>query len=169
MSNAKAKHQFENPSLATDQERVAANIAKMGAAVGVKSETASSPNLAGTDVDPKKDMSDDEFAATEFEAWVREEDEWTPPSNEEWVGLINPHLVTIRIAWYVLHKTKPELIDVVRKLLTEDDGEGKDMVTSTFDHLSSTSDMLKGMLSIVDTALARLIVAGMNIPHAEDQ
>src|SRR5690606_31820705 len=49
------------------------------------------------------------MAALEFQAWRHQPGEWSPPSNEEWARLANPHLVSVRLAWLSLHKSKDEL------------------------------------------------------------
>lgn len=146
MKKAIADHKLDDRMLDDDRANVAANIEKMMAAVSADEE-----------------MSDEDFAATEFEAWLHQDGEWTPPTNEEWVELANPHLATIRIAWATLHKTKPELIETIEKLLRDNEEDGQGFITETLDGFLHTSNYLKGLLAIVDIALGRLLVAGMNV------
>jgi hypothetical protein len=141
---------FDGASIATDKERVDANIAKMQAAI--------------EDAQPSE-MTDAEFAAMQFEAWVHSDGEWTPPSNEEWAKLANPHLVMLRVAWLTLHKTKVEAIDMAQKLADEKPTEGESFLIETLDNLQHTADWFRGLLAICDLAVARLLVAGMNVPE----
>ncbi|MBB3408290.1 hypothetical protein FHT87_002193 [Rhizobium sp. BK316] len=148
MSGAFKQHQHDSSAFASDGERIAAGIATMVAAVSDEQS---------------RDMSDQEFAACEFEPWKHEEGEWTPPTNEQWARLANPHLIMVRVAWLTLHKTKEELIEMVEKMIAEEDGENN-LLIATLDNLVATSDMFKGFLSICESAMARFMVAGMNIP-----
>jgi len=147
MANALKMHEYDVSSLTTDRERVAENIATMVAAIGDE---------------PPRDMSDEEFAACDFEPWQHTEGEWTPPTNEEWARLANPHLMMVRVAWVALHKSKDELIEMAEGMFKEEDGE-ENLLFATLDRLVETSNMFKGFLSVCDAAMARLMVAGMNI------
>ena len=100
------------------------------------------------------DMSEAEFAAVDFEPWVHTPDEWTPPSNVEWAALANPHLVTIRIAWLIMHKSKTELIEMI-------EGLERDVAVEMLDRLLDTSRWIKGLHCIADGALARMMCAGL--------
>lgn len=106
----------------------------------------------------QSDMSKEELAATDFEPWDVSQCVWSPPTNEQWVRLANPYLVTIRIAWVMLQKTKPELIEVVSNL------EGQGMAESTLERLTETEDFLTGLLEVVKVAQARFICAALNVP-----
>lgn len=106
----------------------------------------------------QSDMSDEEFAATEFEPWDVNQCAWALPINEEWARLANPYLVSIRIAWVMLQKTKPELIEVVSNL------EGHGMAESTLERLTETEDFLTVLLKVVKTAQVRFICAALNVP-----
>jgi hypothetical protein len=68
-------------------------------------------------VGPYSDFEDIEaLAACEFEPWKQSEGSWKPPSNEEWTRLANPHLISVRLARLILHKSKDELVEVADKL-----------------------------------------------------
>lgn len=101
------------------------------------------------------DMTDEQFAALRFEAWVHTADEWKPPTNVEWANLADPHLITIRIAWLIMHKTKPELVQMI-------EGMDKDLFKTTFGRIDRTSEWLKGLDAIVTGAVARLACVGMS-------
>lgn len=109
--------------------------------------------MAKTDNSTEMPATLDQMASLNFEPWKHEEGEWTPPSDEEWARLANPYLVTVRIAWLVMHKSKPELIEMLDAL--EDDA-GHDMK----DRFIGTIEWFKGMLAILEGAEARILCAG---------
>jgi hypothetical protein len=43
-------------------------------------------------------------------------DRWTPPTNEKWSRLANPYLVSVRLAWLTLRKSKDELVATAAQL-----------------------------------------------------
>ena len=51
-----------------------------------------------------------------FEPWKTTDVSWTPPSNEEWARLANPHLISVRLAWLTLQKSKDDLVTVANEL-----------------------------------------------------
>jgi hypothetical protein len=139
---------------------------------GALAEPVSSTNLAeGKQMNAHSDTTKTqdpatvaEFAALEFEPWQHKADEWTPPTNEEWERLANPHLITIRIAWLILHKSKAELVDMVAELF---DDEG-DVGPETFERLHDTAEWLRGLLKLVRGAEARLCAAGAVLELREE-
>jgi hypothetical protein len=61
-----------------------------------------------------------EMAAMNFEPWSPEDLEaFKPPSNDEFDKMAHAHLPTLRIAWLILAKTKPELVEMTRKINNE--------------------------------------------------
>jgi len=59
---------------------------------------------------PVETVSIDEMAMLEFTPWAEHDGEWTHPSDEEWSSLADPDLISVRLAWLTLHKSKDELI-----------------------------------------------------------
>ena len=100
-------------------------------------------------------------AALDFEPWKCPLGEWTPPSNEEWARSANPYLVTIRVAWAVVHKTKPEVMKFVEKI----DNDGGSAVTDGF--LDTISFLRACVLTLLEAAEARILVAGSAVEVAE--
>ncbi len=104
------------------------------------------------------EMTDEQFAAMAFEPWVHEEGEWTPPSNVEWARLANPYLVSVRMAWLTLYKTKPELVEMIegmdREGIFEPYGNG----------IRDSIEFFKAFLVVLEAAEARVICAGLSIP-----
>lgn len=113
-------------------------------------------NMTTDSMAPAAPATVEELAALDFTQWQRSPDEWTPPSNEEWADLANPNLVTVRVAWMVMHKTKAELITMLEEI---EDDLGDDM----FDRLQHTSDFFRGMLAVSEGALMRLCSAGASL------
>lgn len=95
----------------------------------------------------------DALGSMHFEPWKHEEDEWVPPSNEEWVKLANPHLITIRLAWLTMYKSKPELMQVIRDLPDE---EGHDLMV----RMIGSIEFFQGILALLEGAETRILCAG---------
>jgi hypothetical protein len=92
-----------------DRRRLLLGTGATAAALGAVS------TLPATELtETTEEMTDDQLAAHPFEAWVHTPDEWKPPTNVKWANLANPHLISIRMAWLIMHKTKPELIEMVK-------------------------------------------------------
>ena len=101
-------------------------------------------------------------ASLDFEPWEHTPDEWVPPTNAEWAKLANPHLVTVRMAWVMLHKTKPEMMTIVD---TMDEETGRQMM----DGFVGTINFFTGMLAIMESAEARIHCAGAAVIESEKQ
>lgn len=101
---------------------------------------------------PVEPASIDEMAALEFTPWQGHEGEWTPPTNKEWTGLANPHLVSVRLAWATLHKSKEELIAVAEQL-------GDKALMELVGQIGQSADWFEGMHRLLACAECRLICA----------
>ncbi len=108
------------------------------------------------------DMTDQQLAAITFEPWKHEPDEWTPPSNEQWARLANPSLVSVRMAWLTLYKTKPELVAMIEGM----DREG--IFIPYGNGIRDSIDFFKAFLVVLEAAEARIICAGLSIEDEED-
>ena len=93
----------------------------------------------------------EEAAVLEFEPWV---DCKEPPTNEEWIKLTSPYLVSARIAWVTCQKTKPELVQVV------DDLEEGQMTYDLFERFTEAQKFFQYFLNLFEKAEARIICAG---------
>jgi hypothetical protein len=69
-----------------------------------------------SDRDDKRPATAEEWASINFEPWAHADDEWTPPTNEEWREAAKTHLVTVRLAWAMLYRTKAELVQGLKDL-----------------------------------------------------
>lgn len=93
-----------------------------------------------------------EMAAIEFEAWQHTQDDWRPPSDEEWTTLAEQHIVVIRIAWAMMLRTKPEFIEELAAI-------GDEALAETLNHLAETEDFFRGVLGVLEAAHARALSA----------
>ena len=104
-----------------------------------------------------------EMAAMNFEPWSPEDLEaFTPPSNAEFDETAHAHLPTLRIAWLTLGKTKPELVEMLRKIDNEIGGE-------LMDGFISATAFFKQSLTILENAEARILCAGSVIEIEDGQ
>jgi hypothetical protein len=94
----------------------------------------------------------EELAGLEFQAWEHHSGEWRPPSNDEWAALANPHLISIRLAWLILHKSKVELVDANQTL-------GDDGVEALIQQIGQSAAWLKGLQEILLAAECRMMSA----------
>lgn len=56
------------------------------------------------------------MAAIDFEPLKELPATWQPPTNLQWAELANPHLISVRLAWLTLQKSKGELVDMASEL-----------------------------------------------------
>ena len=108
-----------------------------------------------------QEMTDEELAAMDFEPWQHVPGEWTPPSNVEWSKLANPYLVSVRMAWLTLYKTKAELVEMIegmdREGIFEPYGNG----------IRDSIDFFRAFLVVLEAAEARVICAGLNARESD--
>lgn len=101
---------------------------------------------------PVEPVSIDEMTALEFAPWQGHEGEWTPPTNAEWTGLANPHLVSVRLAWATLHKSKEELIAVAEEL-------GDEALMELVGQIGRSADWFEGLQKLLASAECRIMCA----------
>lgn len=100
------------------------------------------------------DWTDEEiakFAATDWQPW--DVSDCPLPSNQEWIDGINPYLVSLRLAWVTMGKTKAELVENVESL------EADDALRPMMDGLDSTERQMRGLYELASAAQARLLCA----------
>ena len=98
-----------------------------------------------------------EFAAKDFEPW--DTSECPLPTNQEWIDSINPHLISLRLAWVAMGKTKAELVEQL-----EADGVFKPML----DGIGDTERQMRGLHDLSSAALARLMCAATVVALRKD-
>ena len=94
----------------------------------------------------------EEMATVEFTPWARHDSEWTPPSNEEWTSLANPHLISVRLAWLTLHKSKGELIEAAEHL-------GGEALMDLVGQIGRSADRFEGLRQLLASAETRIMCA----------
>ena len=60
------------------------------------------------------------MAAQKFEPWTHSDDEWQPPTNEQWNNMVGWLLPQLRMMWLMLYMDKPRLIELVEDLVKDD-------------------------------------------------
>jgi hypothetical protein len=104
-----------------------------------------------------KPMTDEQWAAIEFEPWMHNEDEWEPPTDKEWADDIR--LPTVRLAWHLMHKTKAELVAGAAKM--EDKG------VRLIDGFAEAREFFERCVGVLEFAEIRLICAGTAVELKE--
>ena len=96
-----------------------------------------------------------ETAAMTFVPWVDGPDVWKPASNDEWLEAVNPHLVTARLAYGTMLKTKAELVESFEQLAED----GDDLVMRLVDQMQASRAWFEAYAALFDNAVKRTIVA----------
>jgi hypothetical protein len=106
-------------------------------------------------------MTDEQWAAMDFEPWTHKPDEWKPPTADEWrrehVNFVFPY---IRLAWETMYKTKAELMTIVEKL----DGEPLDELITG---IADSKEFFEMFVGVLQSAEIRLICAGTAVELKE--
>ena len=100
---------------------------------------------------PRKLVTMKEAAAMDFKPW---EADATPEETmvPELAEIENPHLIRCRIAYHLLHKTKPELVKMWEK--------DPDFVMKMMTDMENSRKLFHGMAELIHVASTRLFVAG---------
>ena len=98
------------------------------------------------------DFDADAFARLDFRPMTDLAANWTPPTNVEWTALANPHLISVRLAWLTLQKTKAELMQMAAEL---GDGALMDLVGQ----IGQSADWFEGLHKLLTSAECRIMCA----------
>jgi hypothetical protein len=101
----------------------------------------------------EKPATAEERAAIDFKPWVHADDEWTPPTEEEWREVAKTHLVTVRLAWHALYKTKAEMVTINREM---DEELGRQLMEA----FRTAIHFFESTAKILSLAETRIICAG---------
>jgi hypothetical protein len=93
-----------------------------------------------------------ESATVHFEAWEQAAEGWTPPTAAEWSLQAPEHLVAIRMAWWIMGRSKPDLAERLVKLTPEEEDEMLRLLLGSERRLRGLADLLSG-------AIARTMIA----------
>jgi hypothetical protein len=101
----------------------------------------------------------EEWAAMEFGPadWIQE-----PPTNEQWVNAINPHLVMARFAWHTCQKTKTELLDIIG------DDAHADVIQEAMKGMEQAKAFFQYFVDTIDKAQCRIVCAGTTLEVRDD-
>lgn len=77
---------------------------------------------------------------------------WLPPTNREWAQLANPHLISIRLAWLTLQKSKDELLAMADEL-------GDQAVIELVGQIGQSADWFEGLHKLLAGAECRIMCA----------
>lgn len=77
---------------------------------------------------------------------------WSPPTNAEWADLANPHLISVRLAWLTLQKSKADLVAMCDEL---DD----DAMTELVNQIGRSADWFEGLHKVLASAECRIMCA----------
>lgn len=113
---------------------------------------------------PSDDLTIDNVAPLKFRAWPDPKPtDARVPTNEEWCALANPHLVTLRVAWMLMHKSKADIVKIVGKMDADAkpyaDDDAPDPIKELFRMLDQSKDWFEGWQLFIDSATNRLTVA----------
>ncbi len=97
---------------------------------------------------PEED--DFDFGSLDFEPWVHEPGGWSPPSNDEWVKMVNPDLIILRLCWLTVHKSKLELTKIVHQM------EQEGILEELMQRAGETEDLFQAMITVLRGAQARI-------------
>ncbi len=92
------------------------------------------------------------MAELEFDPWETDATGWTPPTNAEWAQLANPHLISVRLAWLTLKKSKDELVAMAHEL-------GDDALTGLVRQIGQSADWFEGLHKLLASAECRIMCA----------
>ena len=105
-----------------------------------------------------KPMTDEQWAAMDFEPWTHNEDEWKPPTDKEWAD--DTRLPTVRLAWHLMHKTKAELMAGTAKM---GDKDGVRLIEG----IAEAREFFERFVAVLELAENRLICAGTAVELKE--
>lgn len=104
-------------------------------------------NPAGT-----PDFDIETMAQLDFSPLEEREGAWTPPTNDEWSRLANPHLISLRLAWLTLHKSKDDLVAMAEQL-------GDAALTELVTQIGQSADWFEGLQKVLASAECRIMCA----------
>ncbi|RWI92854.1 hypothetical protein [Mesorhizobium sp.] len=136
--------------------------AALGALASLPAVAGATP--AAPSVEPE--MTDAEFMALDWTPWEHHEGEFVPPTNQQWHDAVNPTLISIRLAWSIMHKTKPELIELLGGLDKERSAAENTMAVEMFERIDEAADLIDHLHAVLHGARSRILIAALNVGRA---
>jgi hypothetical protein len=88
-----------------------------------------------------------EVSAIDFEPWTEEDGTEMPLKPKEWLEM----LITVRIAWAVMFRSKPELVKGI--------GSSEDAFMEAMEVIGNVKDFLKDLTEMLGVAEMRLLAS----------
>jgi hypothetical protein len=122
----------------------------------VTNTTASEDALEWTDEEVVKLR---EAASVKWHQWEHTDNPaaWTPPTNDEWVGAINPHLFIVRLAFASMFQSRRQTMTTLQGL------EADSLHEELLEGISDAIEFFKPILDTLKAAEARFIIAAATI------
>jgi hypothetical protein len=98
------------------------------------------------------DFAIEAMAQLDFRPLDEREGTWTPPTNDEWSSLANPHLISVRLAWLTLHRSKDELVAMAEQL-------GDATLTGLVTQIGQSADWFASLHKVLASAECRIMCA----------
>jgi hypothetical protein len=98
----------------------------------------------------------EQAAAIDFEPW-QEDPAFKVPTLKE---IENPHLIRCRLAYAMMHKTKPDMVELFS------DAESRPIVLKTIGDLEESRKFFVAAARLIEQANLRLIIAGSSWTEA---
>ena len=92
------------------------------------------------------------MAGLEFAPLKVDASTWRPPTNVEWTALANPHLISVRLAWLTLQKSKDELVGISEE-------HGDKALMELVEQIGQSADWFNGLRQVQEAAECRLMCA----------
>jgi hypothetical protein len=102
------------------------------------------------------------IAGLDFPPWSQSAGDWTPPSNADWSSLADPHLISVRVAWLMMHKSKDELVALANQL-------GDDGVRELVTEIGRTTDWFESLHGLLLAAECRIMCAYAAVAVAAEE
>ncbi|WP_421360262.1 hypothetical protein [Agrobacterium rosae] len=116
-----------------------------------------------TDVEfsPEKIEEMKAIAALPWTQWMPDERAWTPPGNGDWVKAVNPHLISVRLAYASMFHTREQTMAAMKVM--DEEGIFKELIEG----IEEAIEFIEPMLKVLRSAEARFMVAGSAVILAD--
>jgi hypothetical protein len=94
----------------------------------------------------------EQLAEIEFEPWEHKANEWEPPGDLNWAAEASSVLLYVRVAWFVMYKTKAEL----GRMYQSPDGEAWNLMYEGIEH---SLKFFENFVTILNSAQIRMLCA----------
>jgi hypothetical protein len=141
-----------------------------GGAVAASALPASVATAVALPTDPSavssasKIVTLEQMAAMNFEPWSHVEDEWTPPSDEEWAAYARSLLPQVRMAWLLMYKTKAQLEAAAIKI---DEADLEEAFEEMVDGFINAQKFFKDFITVLHAAECRVMWAAAAVEYRE--